>query len=333
MKKFALLTAVLFASVGFAYAQFTFCSIDYPSGFGTRLKGINDNGQMIGSYVDQYGNEHALLVQNGKFIPLAPNTILGTEYSIGYKSNDRGDVVGFVCDDIACHGFLLSKGVLTTFDYPGASDTYAASINEFGTIVGYWDLYDAQGNFLYEQGFTYKKGNFTELTYPGSGDTSPVGNNDFNVVVGGWDTVPNTTSPGFVEWMGQFISFQAGFPDVAVTQADGINDLGLIVGQEYTSYEYDNNQGHGFLAIGPHFTQLNYPDAMETTAWGINNYGQMVGSWYDSNFGAHGWLVRPGKKTCPSQYAVESSQRPQTPNAPASGRKSPLPARVKRMSQ
>jgi len=41
-----------------------------------------------------------------------------------------------VCDDIACHGFLLSKGVLTTFDYPGASDTYAASINEFGTIVG-----------------------------------------------------------------------------------------------------------------------------------------------------------------------------------------------------
>jgi len=106
------------------------------------------------------------------------------------------------------------------------------------------------------------------LTYPGSGDTSPVGNNDFNVVVGIWDTGPNsTTGSGFVEWMGQFTSFQAGFPDVAVTQADGINDLGLIVGQEYTSYEYDNNQGHGFLAVGPFFTQLNYPGAMETTGW------------------------------------------------------------------
>jgi uncharacterized membrane protein len=334
MKRLMLLAALLLVLGTFGYAQYTYCSIDYPSGFGTRLKGINDNGQMIGSYVDQYGNEHALLVQNGKFIPLAPNTILGTEYSVGYKSNDRGDVVGFVCDDIACHGFLLSKGVLTTFDYPGASDTYAASINEFGTIVGYWDLYDAQGNFLYEQGFTYKKGNFTELTYPGSGDTSPVGNNDFNVVVGIWDTGPNsTTGSGFVEWMGQFTSFQAGFPDVAVTQADGINDLGLIVGQEYTSYEYDNNQGHGFLAVGPFFTQLNYPGAMETTGWGTNWAGQMVGSWYDWNSGAHGWLVRPGKKTCPKFQVLEPRQLSSTPNAGASGRKISVPARLQRMSK
>jgi uncharacterized membrane protein len=333
MKKLTLLVAVLLAST-FAYAQYKYCSIDYPAGFGTRLKGINDTGQMVGSYVDQYGNEHALLVQNGKFIPLAPTTILGTEYSVGYKSNDRGDVVGYVCDIVACHGFLLSKGVLTTFDYPGASDTYAADINQSGTIIGDWDLYDAQGNFLYEQGFTYKNGNFTELTYPGSGDTSPVGNNDFNIVVGIWDMgLTATTGQGFVEWMGQFISFQAPFPDVAVTQADGINDLGLIVGQEYTSYEYDNNQGHGFLAVGPAFTQLNYPGAMETTAWGINWAGQMVGSWYDQNLGAHGWLVRPGKKNCPSLHAPDASQIASMPNLQASGQRISAPARVKRMSQ
>ncbi len=334
MKKLILFAALLLVLSTFGYAQYTYCSIDYPSGFGTRARGINDNGQIVGSYADQNGNLHALLIQDGKFIPLAPTTILGTEYSDAYKINNRGDVVGFVCDDIACHGFLLSKGVLTTFDYPGASDTYAASINEFGTIFGYWDLYDAQGNFLYEQGFTYEKGNFTELTYPGSADTVPLGNNDFGVVVGGWDTC--WTCPvehSFVSWMGHFMSFDAPFQGVTVTQADGINDLGLIVGQEYTADEYANNTGHGFLAVGPAFKQLNYPGAVLTTAWGINSVGQMVGAWYDSNYGAHGWLVRPGKKTCPSLHAPDASQTASTPNVQASRRKISVPARLQRMSK
>ena len=335
MKKLVLLAVVLLASATFAYAQFTYCSIDDPAGYGTRVRGINNTGQIVGSYVyDQYGDVHALLIQNGQFIPLGPNTILQTEYSDAYKINDRGDVVGIVCDEVACHGFLLHKGVVTTLDYPGASDTYATSINESGNIIGYWDLYDNQGNFLYEQGFTYKNGNFTELTYPGSGDTSAVGNNDFDVVVGIWDTGPTaTTGSGFVEWLGQFISFQAPFPDVAYTQGDGINDFGLIVGQEYTATEYANELGHGFLSIGPHFTQLNYPGAMETTAWGINLAGQMVGNWYDSNYDAHGWLIRPFNKTCPKFQVLEPSQFSSTPNAQASGRKISVPTRLQRMSK
>jgi uncharacterized membrane protein len=133
--------------------------------------------------------------------------------------------------------------------------------------------------------------------------------------------------------MGQFISFQAGFPDVAVTQADGINDLGLIVGQEYTADQWANGTGHGFLAVGPAFKQLNYPGAVETTAWGINLAGQMVGAWYDSNYGVHGWLVRPGKKTCPSLHASDASQTAPTPNVQASRRKIAVPARLQRMSK
>jgi uncharacterized membrane protein len=333
MKKLVLVVTVLLAST-FAYAQYTFCNIDYPLGFGTRARGINDLGQIAGSYADQNGNLHALLIQNGKFIPLAPTTILGTEYSDAYKINNRGDVVGQVCDDVACHGFLLSKGVLTILDYPGASDTGASGINESGTISGYWDLYDASGNFLYDKGFTWKDGNFTELTFPGSWDTFPTGNNDFGVVVGGWDT--SSSSPyeyGFVDWMGKFISFDAPFPGVALTQADGINDFGLIVGQEYTLYEDENGLGHGFLAVGPAFTQLNYPGAVETTAWGINLAGQMVGNWYDETYAGQGWLIRPGQKKCPSLHASDASQIASMPNAQASGRKISVPARTKKMSQ
>jgi hypothetical protein len=243
-------------------------------------------------------------------------------------------VVGQVCDDVACHGFLLSKGVLTILDYPGASDTVAWGINESGTISGFWDLYDPSGNFLYDKGFTWKDGNFTELTFPGSGDTVPTGNNDWGVVVGGWDT--SFSSPyehGFVSWMGRFVSFDAPFQGVTTTQAGGINDLGLIVGQEATAYENENGLGHGFLAVGPAFTQLNYPGALLTTAWGINLAGQMVGNWYDQTYAGQGWLIRPGNKTCPKLHASDASQTTSTPNAQASGRKISVPARAKKMSQ
>ena len=148
MKKFVLLAAVLFASVTFTYAQIQFTSIDYPGGFGTRTRGINNHGQIVGSYDTEDGNRHALLIQKGKFIPLAPETILGTDYSEAFKINDRGDVVGWDCDDVTCHAFLLSKkGVLTLLDFPGATLSYGFDINESGTVAGVWDLYDSQGNF------------------------------------------------------------------------------------------------------------------------------------------------------------------------------------------
>jgi uncharacterized membrane protein len=224
---------------------------------------------------------------------------------------------------------------ITTLDFPGASDTYAQGINDSGTIVGTWDLYDADGNFLYEQGFTWQDGNFTELTYPGSGDTYAFGNNAFDIVVGGWDSGPTaTTSHGFASWMGQFISFDAPFEDVAYTQADGINDLGFIVGQEYTEYEYENQLGHGFLAVGTYFTPLDYSGAVQTTAWGINSAGLMVGNWYDSNYGSHGWLAQFGSEGKPSSTPGQGPKKVPTVRAnPAPGRKLPVPARMERMSR
>jgi hypothetical protein len=46
----------------------------------------------------------------GNFLPLGPTTLLQTNYSEAFKSNDRGDVVGdYIGGDSAFHGFLLSK--------------------------------------------------------------------------------------------------------------------------------------------------------------------------------------------------------------------------------
>ena len=162
MKRMALFILSVLGLVVSACAQFTFTSLDYPGGNLTTARGINNRGDIVGAY-RVTPPRHALLIRRGQFLPFAPTTLLGTDLSEAFKTNDRGDVVGqFVGDDGFTHGFLLSKGVVTTLDFPSASDTYAFGINESGTVVGYWDLLDATGNLLENHGFMWKGDAFTQ---------------------------------------------------------------------------------------------------------------------------------------------------------------------------
>jgi uncharacterized membrane protein len=296
MKKLILLAAVLFVSATFTFAQFTFTSIDYPGGTGTTAHGINNHGVIVGGYDTQGQPRHALLIQKGKFIPLAPTTDLGTKYSEAYQINDRGDVVGITLDDNGfTHGFLLGKGRLTTLDFPGASETWTAGLNDSGTVAGFWNLYDPDGNFLYEGGFLWKDGVFTDVTFPGAGDTGVIGINARGDFVGTWDSgIYATTVSAFVFSKGQFTSFDAPFPGVWYTQANDINSTGKIVGKYH-----DGITQRGFLKVGDTFTRIDYPGALSTIAGGINSAGQMVGRWVDSSGAVHAWLAQPGNKGKP----------------------------------
>jgi hypothetical protein len=119
----------------------------------TTARGINNHGDIVGAHPIVPPRD-ALLIKAGQLVPLAPNTVLGTNLSEAFKINDRGDVVGnFIGDDGFAHGFLLSAGVVTTLDFPGASDTYALGINDSGTVVGYWDVLDVNGNLLAKSRF------------------------------------------------------------------------------------------------------------------------------------------------------------------------------------
>jgi uncharacterized membrane protein len=173
-----------------AVAQHTFTSIDYPGGVATTLRGINNQGDMVGGYSVPGQPRHALLIKRGKFIPLGAGTVLATNYSEAFKINDRGDSVGrYISDDAVVHGFLLSKkGILTTLDFPTASETLANGIDESGTVVGWWDILDADGNLLAQQGFTWEKGTFSEVNFPGSAKTAVWANNTPGNLVGSWGT-------------------------------------------------------------------------------------------------------------------------------------------------
>jgi uncharacterized membrane protein len=291
MKRFWLFGLVLLALVGSAAAQYTFTSLDYPGGTLTTARGINNHGAIVGAYRIT-PPRHALMIKGGAYIPIAPTSILGTHYSEAFKINDRGDVVGnYIGDDGFQHGFLLSKsGVITTLDFPGASDTYPYGINKSGTVVGQWDQLDANGNVLIVHGFTWKNGTFTQFDFPGAGDTYLFGIGPNGNLVGVWDTA--ITSPighGFLCSSGQCSSFDVPVAGALVTQGDDINGDGLIVG----AYVDADGVIHAFIMQGTNFTSLDYPGAASTLAWGINSAGQIVGDYLNADGSTHGFLAQP----------------------------------------
>ncbi len=292
MRRSMLLFFCLLVFVVPTYAQFTFTSIDFPGGTLTTARGINNHGEIVGAY-RIVAPRHAMVIKAGRYSALAPTTVLGTTYSEAFKSNDRGDVVGqYSGEDGLYHGFLLRKGILTTLDFPGASDTYAFGINDSGTVVGYWDLLDAEGNILAYHGFIWKNGSFEEVNFPGSGDSSILGINARGDLVGAWDSdITSPTGHGFVCSKGQCFNVDVPVDGAIQTQVDDINANGQVVG----AYIDADGATHAFLMAGKAFISFDYPGSISTLAWGINAAGQIVGTYHTADGSAYGFLAQPPK--------------------------------------
>jgi uncharacterized membrane protein len=273
-------------------SPFRFSSIDFPGGTLTTARSINDRSDIVGAYRIT-PPRHALLARSGQFLPLGPNTILQINNSEAFKSNDRGDVTGqYVGDDFFVHGFVFTKGALITLDFPGASDTYPFGINNSGTVVGYWDILDADGNTLAYHGFTWDNGTFKEANFPGSADSVVTGINARGDLVGAWDSdITSPTGHGFLCSHGQCSSFDVPVPGATISQPNDINAQGQIVGIWIDAYGGE----HGFFMTGASFTTLDYPGASLTSVWGINSAGELVGN-YNVGGPSHGFLAQPGNK-------------------------------------
>src|SRR5260221_13471569 len=139
---------------------YTYTTFDDPlntSGDGTLASGINDTGQIVGTYADASG-VHGFLLSGGSYTTLdAP---LAQQYTIAQGINGAGQIVGIYFSNhfghAGLHGFLYNKGVYTTLDHSLATDgTEAVGINAKGEIVGFYG--DSAGNvhgFLLSGGFS-----------------------------------------------------------------------------------------------------------------------------------------------------------------------------------
>jgi len=261
--KLAILVGALCGGVApvAANAQsYNFTYFNVPGAYSTTATGINDSGEIVGSFTNDDGVSQGFLYDNGSFTTIDVPGALDTEL---FGINDNGEIVGDYYD-LAAHydgGFLYSDGSFTNLN-PGCSNLgcnyqfNAYGINNSGEIVG-----NADG----DEGVLDDDGTFSFFIPPGTPSAYPVSaygiNNDGDIVGAGWD--------------GAFLYSDGSFTDLPVPSSQpsenmgspsGINDSGDIVGGFDT--------GSVIYSDG---TSMSFGDA-GTSAFGINDDGDIVGT-------------------------------------------------------
>jgi Hint domain len=113
------------------------------SGGGTLPNGINNQGQIVGFFINSIGTQFGFVDTNGTFAaisdPLAAAGLFVGTYASGI--NDSGEVVGWFYDASGSqHGMIDNAGTFTTVDYPGAIATGVRGINNTGDLVGFYTI-------------------------------------------------------------------------------------------------------------------------------------------------------------------------------------------------
>jgi YVTN family beta-propeller protein len=265
-----------------------FINISYPGATSTYPNGINNRGEIVGSYTDSDGLSHGFTLLNGQFTAFNVPGALGT-FPAGI--NDLDEIVGSYVDaQSVLHGFLLNGAAYSTIDFPGSYYTALYGINNLGEIVG---NYYITGSTV-EHGFSLKAGVFTTIDFPGSNlQNYPSQVNNFGVIAGGYLDA-NSISHGYVYNAGIFTAIN--FPGAPNTGVTGINDSGELSGYycEVTPCPIftPGPQRSFFTSVNGHFTMVNFAaiTGVETSNLNLalNNAGQLVAAYQDSAGTAHG---------------------------------------------
>lgn len=191
------------------------------AGNGTSCWGINNAGQIVGSYsAATFGN--GFLYSSGVYTDvIVPTATAGTT---SYGLNNTGSIVGSFADNVGQHGFLynINTNTFTTLDVPGATYTLAIGVNDSGEITFEW----LNATFVYS-GATLKNGHYKTLNVPFMGQSKARGIN-----VHGWINFTAQDSSGV--WHG-FLYKGGAFQQYDVAKSTntygfGINSSGQLVG-------------------------------------------------------------------------------------------------------
>ena len=219
-----------------------FTSFDPPGSTFTVANYITPEGMIVGQFNDSSSMSHGFLLYRGQYTTFnvtgAPGTVLTGE-------NPSGELVGYACSDPACgttgnpttnQSFVVSKkGVITSFDPPGAVSDTASTVNPSGTVVGSYT--DSSG---VTHGYQLYHGTFTTDDFPGSIFTFNGGNNPQGDIVGAYTDSSNVTH-SFLLRQGVYTSFDP--PGATFSDASGINPSGVIVGV----YADSGGAVHGYI--------------------------------------------------------------------------------------
>ncbi len=295
-----LLAAASFAMFSYRHADAAivapFMTIDYPASalppgvsgvVATSVWGVNDLGDMVGTYGDTNGIFHGFVYRHGKF-----STVDG-------PTGPGGDIAVY---------------------------SQIRSINDFGDIAGLFIPYSAVASQTPGGGFRaiYQKNGGPLTVYQTAGHLNTIFNHISNsgIVYGcyhdeGTDTGPQDSMYGIVGQIGEWPNVQVIMDSVAAQGTPGstMNVGGNPFGTRFTGVFYDHNDGQALTAgdvPGRHRayiieqtrlagggtqlerTNFDVPGSNNTSSWDMDIVGNVVGIWglqQDTDTGFyHGFL-------------------------------------------
>lgn len=264
-----------------------FTVIDVPGAPSTVVTGLNNLGQVVGSYQSD-GLTRSFVWWGGRFISVnAPSSVTTVSAT---SINDWGQIVGQqVSSDFGQGGFVFDWFRFSRFDNPNAvvGLTFPQSINDVGQVAGFF-----VGSDFKTSAFIYHQGKFKTVKPPvTSAITTAVNSINNDGQIAGYYVAPQSDgsfmTQSFMSVKGKNIPMTvpgtAGF-----SVATGINDWGQVVGY----YLGSDFLTHGFLYSGGRYTTFDAPVAgsQGTYPGGINDLGQISGEYVDSNYQTHGFL-------------------------------------------
>ncbi len=299
MKLQSVAISLCMASAG-VFASPTYQSFDVPGSYATEAWGINNQGDVVGYYgVSGTGNLGFIYdPATNQYTSLSG--LAGWSDVQAYAINDNGTVGGSYRDSSnVTHGFLYSNGSYSTID---------AANNQYGTVI--WGIDDSgqlaltYSTSLFNSAYLWTPdghGGYTTKSLSVAADGTFAGALDkYGDMVGYYQ------NPGYggFEWNSNGNVSTFNVPnDAGTTQALGINDNGVIVG------DYFSNHITGFIyQNGTFTTNINPPGSTYTYITGINDSGTVEGWYMDSGDHTHSFiatgLLSPGPTPEPSSLVT-----------------------------
>ena len=186
---------------GFLLQGSTYRSFDFPRAAGTVAEGIDANGDIVGFYTDNVGNNtgtgandrHGFLLRTGVFIAI---DFPGAGSTEAWRVNGNGEVLGryLSTTDSKWHLYRLSTGSFTTIaDFPGAAQTapdgysHVGGLNTQGDIASdYCSSTPCQKVDAGVHGFLLSTGTYTTIDPPGAKGSLAFGINEYGDLVGAY---------------------------------------------------------------------------------------------------------------------------------------------------
>jgi hypothetical protein len=295
-----------------AKAWIIFVTFSVPGSAGGELSvsGINNKGEVVGSYTISSGTYGFMRSTTGIITPVADpantGTVIFTE-PIGINQSSAITGVFYNPADSAYNGFGDTNGTFATYIFPrlpAGSESAVTQTNRVGALCGF--IVENVAPFAAQAFVRPSDGSGTLLfSVPHAAATYCYGINDSYTIAGEYldsagvwhgftrtagGTVTTIDAPGASTTPGtQPCPAQDGRNPIAGTVVQGINASGDVSGHFWdTSYNE-----HGFvLSHTGVFTQIDVPGAFQTAGGELNDGLWVTGHYLDSSCNASGYIAQ-----------------------------------------